>query len=132
MTMGAARKDSKKVSASGGGTEGKQRGVERGDDGDRVEEDANVRAPDAKGRLVGELIFGEAVGVPSVTESWSQRLAAESTKKKSPERRHVRRWARLMLSHKKKKLNPDNASSQVKMVPEAWASPMYARQPNKS
>jgi hypothetical protein len=37
-----------------------------------------------------------------------------------------------MLNHRKKKLNPDNASNHVKIVPDACASPIYARQPNSN
>lgn len=37
-----------------------------------------------------------------------------------------------MLNHKKKKLRPDKARSHVKMVPDALASPMYAKHPKSS
>lgn len=37
-----------------------------------------------------------------------------------------------MLNHKKKKLKPDSDNNQVKIVPDALASPIYAMQPNNS
>jgi len=44
----------------------------------------------------------------------------------------LRTCARLILNHKKKKLRPDRERSHVKIVLEAFASPMYAKQPKSN
>ncbi len=51
-------------------TQREQGGVERGDDGDEVEEDAEVGPPDAKGGLIRKLVLGEAVVVPGCTSAF--------------------------------------------------------------
>lgn len=67
---GGGEKVLKKDLGVGSRAEREQGGVEGGDDGDAVEEDADVRAVDAERGLVGQLVFGEAMGVPSVSEPW--------------------------------------------------------------